>query len=300
MLKNRIACFKINIIPIVKLGLTICGSLFSFLAILISFFSWSEIGINSVWIKILIFMSICLFSFILAAFLIVFIFKTKRIWTKGENKVSAFYGDIINLSFNLKSKQKRIIVIPVNDCFDTIVESSNEKNNNPLISANTIHGKWIENMNKKLNVSSKVINQRIQNNLKLNGYLPEKVYKKEEKNKGNLDSYALGTTAIIDGGNNVVFYLLVISKFDLNNKAQVTKRKLRDCIESLLDFYDKQGQGDTLYIPLVGTGRSRAGLTHKQSLDIIKSCILTSEKQINGSIEIVVYNSDKDKVSIFS
>lgn len=48
----------------------------------------------------------------------------------------------------------------------------------------------------------------------------------------------------------------------------------------------------------MGTGSSRIDITHQQSLKIIKSSVLTSEK-INGSVNIVVYNGDKNKVSIF-
>ena len=49
----------------------------------------------------------------------------------------------------------------------------------------------------------------------------------------------------------------------------------------------------------MGTGSSRSGLTHEQSLRLIKSTVLTSDKPINGEINIVVYYKDKDKVSIF-
>ena len=53
-----------------------------------------------------------------------------------------------------------------------------------------------------------------------------------------------------------------------------------------------------MFLPLMGTGSSRVGITHQQSLKIIKSSVLTSD-EINGSINIVVYNGDKSKVSIF-
>ena len=53
-----------------------------------------------------------------------------------------------------------------------------------------------------------------------------------------------------------------------------------------------------MFLPLMGTGSSRVDITHEQSLEIIKSSVLASEK-INGSVNIVVYNGDKDKVSIF-
>jgi hypothetical protein len=52
-------------------------------------------------------------------------------------------------------------------------------------------------------------------------------------------------------------------------------------------------------MPLIGTGNSRADLTHEQSLRVIKSCILDSDKKVHGEINVVVYEKDRDKVSIF-
>ncbi len=77
------------------------------------------------------------------------------------------------------------------------------------------------------------------------------------------------------------------------------KKQFRECVDKLLDFYDETGQSIPIYVPLMGTGPSRAGLSHENSLNIIKSCVLTSEEKINGSVNIVVFNGDKNKVSIF-
>jgi len=52
-------------------------------------------------------------------------------------------------------------------------------------------------------------------------------------------------------------------------------------------------------MPLMGTGTSRAKLTHKQSLKLIKSGIFTFEEKINGQINIIVFHKDRDKISIF-
>ena len=66
----------------------------------------------------------------------------------------------------------------------------------------------------------------------------------------------------------------------------------------LIKYYDKFGQGAPMYIPLMGTKKSRADITHEQSLRLIKSCILNRNKII-GDFNIVVYNGDKDKVTIY-
>ena len=186
-------------------------------------------------------------------------------------------------------------MIPVNDTFDTIVEGPSEKIDKPLVSPKTLHGTWINEYCQYYDISSEDLNIRIQESLKTHGFIGEKI----QRERGNPIRYKLGSVSIIDGPNNSVFYLLAISKFDNNNNAQVNKNNLRDCIDKLLDFYNESGQSIPIYIPLMGTGSSRAGLTHEKSLRIIKSCALTFDEKINGSVNIVVYDGDRNKVSIF-
>lgn len=294
-----ISKFKLNFMPIMAFTFKVLGFTFTIVAIILSFVSWEDIGINEVGIRLVIFIGICLFSFICCSLLVVQFFKRKRIWTKGKNSVFALYGDLIKIGFKTKDKKKKIIVIPVNDTFETIVESISESVNKPLVSPNTIHGLWVNTICSHMDITSDDLNSRIQENLKLQVYKPIKVYTLEEKSRGNLKSYSIGTVATIDGLNNCTFFLLVVSKFDSNNTAKSTKKNIGEAVVELLEYYDKKGQGDSLYIPLIGTGSSRAGLTHVQSLRKIKHFVLDSDKKINGKINLVVFNEDRDKVSIF-
>ena len=59
----------------------------------------------------------------------------------GSN-VIIIYGDILKIAFPKKDRGKKIVVIPVNTCFDTVVGQG-------LVSQNTIHGKWIKGMEKR-------------------------------------------------------------------------------------------------------------------------------------------------------
>jgi len=292
--------FLINFKSICLLAFKIAGFLFSALSVLSIFNLWNYFNALEACQKLLIILGICLGAFVISMILILCIFKTFKIWSKGKNKAYAFYSDFTKIESKSFSKKGRIIVIPVNDTFDTLVETSGENIVNPLVSPNTLHGKWIKQYCEEQNISSEKLNERIQQDLETRKYQPIKKYSKENKTKGNLQKYGLGTTAIIDGKNNVKYYLLAISSFDENNNASTTKRHIRDSVDDLIDFYDKNGQSEPIYIPLVGTGMSRSGLSHKQSLKIIKSCILTIDKPISGEMYIVVYIGDKDKVSIFN
>lgn len=286
---------KLNIMPIIKQTILISGTLFSLLTILLAFLSWDDMKIDKIWVKLCILIGIVLISFIISLICIVVILRNKRLWANGKNKVLAFYGDLFKC---IEKKEKNIIVIPVNDTFETIIDDDLSQTK-PLVSLTTIHGQWIKYMNDR-GIDSATLNEMIHNNLGERGYKPIKVYSEDERNRGNKDSYALGTIATINGENNTTFYLLSISNFNEDNKATSSRKNIRDCIDELIEFYDNNGQGYPVYIPLFGTGRSRADLTHQQSFKIVKSAVLTNEKSIHGTINIVVYKKDRDKVSIFN
>lgn len=289
---------KLNLKPIFYLFLKISGMVFSVFAILVTFISLEDIGITNIWHKIEIIILILVLSLIMSMILILFFFKKNRIWSNGKNRVFASYGDLIKYAFKVKEKNKRIIVIPVNDTFETIVDVGGEKVVNPLVSPNSLHGIWIEEFCKKYEITVNELNSRISENLKLQNRKPVQIYSEEEKRRGNKEKYDLGTVAILNAGNTM-FYLVAISEFDEKNNAQSNKINIRKAVETLIEFYDENGQGFPLYMPLMGTGTSRAKLTHKQSLKLIKSGIFAFEEKINGQINIIVFHKDRDKISIF-
>ena len=291
---NFIKKVKLNIMPILRKTYHIGTFLISILTILLAFFTWQDMKINNVWIRLFILVGIILVSFVSSLILVVVILKNKKLWANGKNKVFAFYGDLFKI---MDKSEKKIILIPVNDTFETIIDD-NLTQNKPLVSLQTIHGQWIKYMN-SIGMDSKCLNENISNDLKCKNIKPNKVYNDKEKIRGNRESYALGTIATINGNNNTTFYLLAISNFDEDNKASSSRRDISNCIDELIDFYDTNGQGYPIYIPLFGTGRSRADLTHQQAFKIIKNAVLTNEKLIHGTINIVVYKNDRDKISIF-
>lgn len=291
---NLFKKIKLNIKPIVKLTIRISSIIFSILSFLLTIFSWESVKIDKITIKICILVGIILFSFITSLNFVTFILKNKKLWGNGKNKVLAFYGDLFKIT---NKPQKKIVVIPVNDTFETIIDD-NLTQDKPLVSLTTIHGQWIKYMNNK-GIDSKTLNCMIATNLKSRKIKPVKVYNDDEKKRGNKKSYAIGTIATVNGENNTTFYLLAISNFDENNKAISTRKSIRNCIDDLIEFYGTNGQGYPIYVPIFGTGRSRADLNHQQTFNMIKNSVLTNEKLIHGTINIVVYKKDKDKISIF-
>ena len=108
--------------------------------------------------------------------------------------------------------------------------------------------------------------------------------------------YPLGTIATIEN-DSTIFYLMAISEFDENNNALSTKDEIIHCIDELSTFYDRCGDGYDLYIPLMGTGKSRAALSLQESYDIIVDSYKNNRERIQGNIYIVIHKDFEKHVN---
>ena len=284
-----IGFIKINLKHIGNLGVKIAGSLFSLLTLWLTFVSWDDMGITSKCSRLLILIVIILASAIIAV-VSLFVKRSALVWEQGTGKIKAIYGDIIKICFPQKDKGEKIVIIPVNTCFDTIVGDG-------VVSAKTIHGQWIKNMNKH-GVSTAKLDELIDQAIIEQGLQPTKVYTQKEKSKGKLVRFPIGTVLPIAGVNGLTYYLLALSEFDENLNAQCSKEDFVGCIQSLISFYDKNGQGNPAYLPLMGTGLSRVNISQSESLNIIVNMLRLNRDKIHGELDVVVYSKEKDMVSI--
>ncbi len=269
--------------------------LFGLLSSILLFVTKEEIGIDTNCKSLLVVIFIISLSFVYAV-IKTFFYKKKEIFSTSQGKLTIKYDDLWRIAFTkcpLKSKKKKIVVVGVNTAFDTIVDEDLSKIDKPLVSTNTLHGQWIKKMGEQ-NISSEDINDAIQNNLKQQQIKPTISLKKD---RGNVDVYSKGTVAVYEY-KNTIFYLLALSEFDENNNAQNTRTELTATVEKLINYYDKKGQGYDIYIPLLGTGRSRTNISAEESLETIASEIKINKSKIHGNINIIVYEKDRDKISI--
>lgn len=193
---------------------------------------------------------------------------SRVIWKKGNASLVSQAGNILSLSFDKRNmKQDKIIVIPVDSNFTMDLDGLSE-NSGKLISPKTIHGKWI------IKAGKNDIKEKVKSYLESNNV---------EKTIGSIIPFKMG---------NTVFYLLAISTFDEKKNAHAKKEDLILSIESLLTFYDENGQGYPMYIPLIGTGMSRVGLSHKESFELLKDICLKNKNKITGTVYIMPYIND--------
>lgn len=210
--------------------------------------------------------------------------KDTTIWHNGDNTIEIIEGDIFKFAFENRSKTtKNIVVIPVNTAFDTHVSTKIESDCFPLVSENTLHGKWLIRWTKSGENIDDLDNRIIESLNRQN----KKPISRTKSQNGKADCYEIGTTAIIDIGK-AVFYLVAAATFDERNNAHSTKEEIKTVLIELLKIYDNFGQGYPMYIPLFGTGRSRAGLSYQESFDLIKQTFIENKNRIQGHIKIVV------------
>ena len=276
---------KINIKYINNLGKKYTATIFSSLGAIAIFFSINEYT-NNILYKLATIVLIILAMYILA--IVTSLFKNKReIFSKNGKKVIVKFGDIFSEEYKSKNV---VIAIPVNRCFDTIV-------NDKLISSNTLHGKVINKIKDSSELEYKNINQKIQSKLE-NLKIKYEQLKKEEKKQGNLKRYPAGT--IIE--YNTIernFYFIGLSKFDRNLHAQYTEQEHILTIQKLIEYHSIYGNGKDLIIPIIGGGNTGTNKKEKTILDMMVELIKFNSNKINSNINIIIRNSAKNEVSIW-
>jgi len=194
------------------------------------------------------------------------------VWSRGVNKIFLIEGDLFAFGFGNRKKKKNIVVIPVNTRFDTRISWEKDHTQYPLVSEQTVHGAWLrrwEDSGHSLEDLSRSIATQMETSLvKANG------------------AYSYGTIATVEY-QKAIYYLLAISEFDSENRAHSSPEIIEQSVVALLKHYDVYGQGCPMYIPLLGTGRSRAELSYFQSYKLISKTMIEHSQHVQGQIYIV-------------
>lgn len=209
----------------------------------------------------------------------------EEILRNGAYCLTVVYEDIFKFAFRKRTKHRNIVVIPVDTAFHTHVTRKYENDPLPQVSEKTIHGQWLSRW-EKAGEDIASLHDRIIKNLDMRGY---------KRNDSGL--YPIGTIATIET-SSTIFYLLAIADFDKNNIAHTTKEQLKVTIDKLSIYYDNYGDAHDLYIPLIGTGRSRASISLQDSYDMITECYRKNKHRILGNIHIVIHKDFESLIEI--
>ncbi len=261
---------------IVRSLLIAIGSLSGFVTILWAFFSsdMSTLANKCPW-------SLLLGLFTLALIYALYANRSKsKIELSLSDKVKAkiFFGDLF--------ESKEIIVIPVNEYFDTTVDDK-------IISSKTIHGKFIKTF---FGGNEAQLKKQIKKGL--SQYDPLET--NSERKSGNKNKYPLGTVCEIKNGSKV-FYLIALTRFNLNHRAEVNNSEYQRVLCDLFSFIEQNSQGRSVSVPLLGAGHSGVNLSKQKLLEFLLFSIALKDNLtlING-INVVLNESIKEDIDLSS
>lgn len=206
------------------------------------------------------------------------------------------YGDIFDKSIICDKNKNptaeiRNIIIPVNCCFDTVVD-------NDLVSSQKIHGKAFCGLYGTKRYTPQSLYKTIINNLHSRN-IPFVNISVKEKPKGNLKRYPFGTVAEIKVSDEQKFFLLALTEFDNDLHAEIHNREnYMLVLQRLIEYISSRSQGFPTILPLIGGGLPEVCESEQIVLELILDIIKINKNKINCDIHIVVGNNSKKDISI--
>lgn len=253
------------------------------------FIDWDNIGIDDTKNKLAILLGILMLCGIISIIWGIFFAKKITIYSKDDVEIEVMYGDLMKIAFPKKKKKDKIVVIAVNRCFDMIVSQD-------LIYEGSVHGQFLKRFVHD-DSERTIFEAAIKKSLADFDYEPVQL-ERSNKRYGNLDRYPMGSIARINGENGVTFFLLALTEFDKDCKAQCNKHQYVECLLKLFEYYDSHGQGMELYLYPMGTGMARTGLSKKEALEATVMLTKLSKEHLKSKTTIVVDKRCKNEISI--
>lgn len=193
-------------------------------------------------------------------------------------KVEVFFGDLFSA--------KEIIVIPVNEYFDTIVDDK-------IISSKTLHGIFVKNY---FGGNEADLKKQISNSLNS----VEHVKVNSGRSAGNKKRYPLGTVCQVKKEDKI-FFLVALTKFNENERAEVKNSEYQRVLCDLFSYIEQNSQGRSISIPLIGGGHSGVSLSKQKLLEFLLFSIgLKDNLTLVGGVNIVLHKSIKNEIDLNS
>lgn len=270
----------------IKKSLEIGIIITSFVGVFVAFFPFDK----NWWIGVVIVAIVFVLSFTIV--FLCYISSSKRVLASyGNHSIVAMYGDILSIS--KKDNVKPVVIIPVNSAFDYIVEDD-LTTKNPIVSANSLHGKFIKKLTNLNPEKMNQLGQEIQRNIQSLGLVKHCLTNK----RGNQDTYSLGTHIFIER-DDCTYMLFALTAFDENNEVIYESLSTFSRLVNQLCLDVNSCQGRPVYIPVMGVGLSGFCLDHKNAYSLIKEAFLSKRLTLISDVTIIIYDDDRQKVSIY-
>lgn len=282
---------------ITKLACRWTAGVFSVLGFISTFVSLSDI-VSDTWKlghKVLLSIGILLFIFV-SLWCVCAVWFERQKWIEvfeanNDCHVYVQYGDVFSEDEVDTPDQRRNIIIPVNRCFDTIVDDD-------LVSSKTLHGIAFKRLYSSDQYDKDSLNEEIRKDLDERQGLTPKQISSDEKRKGNLRRYDFGTIAEIENGSNCTYFFLALSTFDRDLSARTTQEEYVLTMQRMIEYCNTRSQGFPVVMPLIGAGQSRTGNDERAILEYLIGLLKMNKTLIMSDIHIVVRNSGKETIPI--
>lgn len=202
-----------------------------------------------------------------------------------------FAKDIICDKHGTLSAEARNIVIPVNCCFDTIVDKD-------LVSPRKIHGKALLALYGMGKYTPDSLSQAILRDLHSSG-VPFTSLTAQQKRKGNLERYPFGTIVEIAAGDEENFFLLALTEFNRDLHAEIHNREnYMNVLQRMIEYISSRSQGFPVVLPLIGGGLPEVSESEQTVLELLLKVFEINKDKINCDIHIVIRDNGRDDISI--
>lgn len=198
------------------------------------------------------------------------------------------YGDLFGANEIITATERKNIIIPVNCCFDTIVDDK-------LISKKTLHGAAINHLCSDCNYSLESLNTLIQDQLATKPYITLSL---DQKPSGNCKRYQVGTIVDIPEKGEDHYFLWALSSFDNDLKAHTTLDDYTLAVQKLVEACNTMAEGYPVLVPLAGTGLSRTNKNQNDLLAYLVSVFRLNKDIINCDIHIIVNEKIRNDIPI--
>ena len=190
----------------------------------------------------------------------------------------------INISFGDLFQKKGIIVIPVNEYFDTIVDDK-------IIAHRTVHGQFIDKyFADNLPELDRAVNTALQ--------AVTQPFEQRQRDSGRQKAYQIGTCIDIEHEDNT-YVLFALTHFNKQDVAYLERKDFADAITSLMQHLHQMSNDRPVYMPIIGTGMSKMQRSHQRVLTYFLDCIdFADTSSLPAGLNIVAYEGDKDKVNL--
>lgn len=286
----------LNLKYIAKQATKWTGGVFSLLGLASTFVSLNDILDDnmSFWCRLLISVSILagvwVGTFICCAIYLRYKRRIEILEVNSGHHVYVQYGDIFSEDEVLEPDKRRNIVIPVNRCFDTLIDDD-------LISSTSLHGIAMRKIYGYGVYDRSSLNEQIQVSLSQQESQTESL-DRQGKRKGNLCRYPIGCVSEIQVSPQCTFFFLGLTTLDKDLKASVTDDDYVVALMKLLEFCNRRSQGFPVVLPLIGGGLSRTAKDERDILEYIVKLIKLNRNLVNSDIHIVVRENGKGSIAI--